>query len=475
VAVRPPQADRRRAGRRRHPGVGLTAVRACLGLGANEGDRAGAIATAIQALGDADRVTLLAASTPREYAAEGGPDGQPAYLNAAAVVETDLPPHALWGLCRTLERAAGRRRVTDWGPRPLDCDLLLYGAARIDDAALTVPHPRMAGRGFVLEPLTEVAPGAEHPRWNCTVRELRDRWRARRERARGAPVHCDGTPAYDAWRRGGHGTVGFVPTMGALHDGHRSLMRAARQECDRVVVSIYVNPLQFGAGEDLDAYPRDLAGDLALCATEGVDAVVTFQTGAMYPAGHVTRVEVAGVTEPLEGAHRPGHFTGVTTVVAKLFNIVRPDVAYFGQKDAQQCAVIRRMTADLNLPVALAVLPTVREADGLAQSSRNAYLSEEERAAAPAIAAALRATAERAADGTRDGAALRAGLRTALEHTGGIALEYAEVVDPATFAPADRIGLAALAVVAARVGPARLIDNMWLHPPFDPAEVPNAP
>jgi pantoate--beta-alanine ligase len=429
----------------------------------------------VRALDAAPGVTLLAAAPPREYAAEGGPPGQPAFLNAAAVVETELSPHALWGLCRTLEAQAGRRRVTDWGPRPLDCDLLLYGDAVFSDAALTVPHPRMAGRGFVLEPLTEVAPGARHPVWGCTVRELRDRWRARRDRPAGAPVHCDGAAAYDAWRRDGHGTIGFVPTMGALHDGHRALMQTARRECDRVVVSIYVNPLQFAPGEDLERYPRDWAGDLAQCGAEGVDAVVTFHDDAMYPPGHTTRVEVGGLTARLEGAHRPGHFTGVATVVTKLFNIVRPDVAYFGQKDAQQCAVIRRLTDDLNLPVALGILPTVREADGLARSSRNAYLSPEERAAAPALAQALRATAERAADGTRDGAALRAGLQGALDGAPGVALEYADVVDPTTFEPAERIGLAALAVVAARVGPARLIDNMWLHPPFDPAELPDAP
>lgn len=390
------------------------------------------------------------------------------------MVETELSPHALWGAGRAIEAQAGRRRVEDWGPRPLDCDLLLYGETVLADAALTLPHPRLAGRGFVLEPLTEVAPGAVHPVHGCTVRELRDRWRARRDTPRGMPVHCEGAGAMRAWRGQGSGTIGFVPTMGALHDGHRALMRSARAECDRVVVSIYVNPLQFGAGEDLASYPRDLAGDLALCAAEGADAVVTFHDAQMYPPGHTTRIEVGPVSAPLEGALRPGHFTGVATVVTKLLNLVQPDVAYFGQKDAQQCAVLQRLAADLNVAAAIAVLPTVREPDGLARSSRNAYLSESERAVAPAIAAALRATAERAADGTRDGAALRAGLQAALTGLTGLTLEYADVVDSATFRPCDRIGLAGLAVVAARIGAARLIDNMWLHPPFDSAELPHA-
>lgn len=255
--------------------------------------------------------------------------------------------------------------------------------------------------------------------------------------------------------------IGLVPTMGSLHSGHRSLMRLARERGDTVVVSVFVNPLQFGPDEDFEHYPRDLGADTRVCAEEGVDVVFAPETAAMYPAPQMVTVDAGTMGERLEGAFRPGHFTGVLTVVAKLFHLVRPDFAVFGEKDAQQIALVRRMVADLDLPVEIVGAPLSRDPDGLASSSRNAYLSEEERASALALSRALTAGREAAPGGTE---AVRAASRKVLEEaaaaTPPVRLDYLALVDPATFdeASADHIGDAVLAV-AARVGATRLIDN----------------
>jgi len=258
---------------------------------------------------------------------------------------------------------------------------------------------------------------------------------------------------------------GLVPTMGYLHAGHLSLARAARAECATVVASIFVNPAQFGPNEDLSRYPRDLPRDLNLLASAGVDLVFTPTAAEMYPAGFATYVEPDGaLTERLEAAARPGHFRGVATVVTKLFQIVAPDVAYFGQKDAQQVAVIRRMTADLNLPVELRVLPTVRERDGLAMSSRNAYLNTEERAAAVVLYRALEAgQALIASDPAASAQRVIEAMRGVIAAEPRARLEYADVCDPDTFAPLEALRAPAILAIAARVGPARLIDNFLLR------------
>ncbi len=254
--------------------------------------------------------------------------------------------------------------------------------------------------------------------------------------------------------------IGLVPTMGAFHEGHLSLMRQARHECDVVVVSLFVNPIQFNETGDLAAYPRNEQRDLTLAAQVGVDFVFAPSTTTIYPDGFATTVAVAGVTEALEGTHRGrGHFDGVTTVVAKLLNIVHPDVAYFGQKDAQQAVVIRRMAADLNFPVRIEVCPTVRAADGLALSSRNVRLSPEERGRATALHRSLSRARKLARDGEREAGAILAAARTELD-AASIDPDYLELVDAETLAPVARLnGRTALAVVAARVGETRLIDN----------------
>ncbi len=256
--------------------------------------------------------------------------------------------------------------------------------------------------------------------------------------------------------------VGLVPTMGALHAGHMSLVDLARRENDVVVVSVFVNPIQFGPAEDFARYPRDFERDARMLAAAEVDAIYRPSTEAMYPPGASTRVRVDGVAEGLEGAARPGHFEGVATVVTKLLAAVEPDRAYFGQKDAQQVAVVKRLVADLDLGVEIRVGRTVREPDGLALSSRNAYLSADERRAAVALSAALREAAEAWAGGEHDPAALRRLMLERLAAEPLLRVDYAEVVDPATFRSPGR-----LAVVAAFAGKTRLIDNHDLAEAFD--------
>ncbi len=270
----------------------------------------------------------------------------------------------------------------------------------------------------------------------------------------------------DAVRRQGR-TVGFVPTMGAFHDGHRSLMRAARANHDTVVVSLFVNPLQFGPAEDLGRYPKDLAADVAAAAAEGVDIVFAPPVEEMYPgfpAPPLTTVSVGGLTDGLCGSARPGHFDGVATVVAKLFAIIGPSTAYFGKKDAQQLAVVRRMTADLCLPVEIVGCPLVREPDGLAMSSRNRNLSPAQREAATVIHRGLQTGAELVVGGgERDAARLRRVVANVLTTEELVRLEYAEVVAADTLAPLEVLDGEVLVAVAARVGDVRLIDNMTIR------------
>ncbi len=258
-------------------------------------------------------------------------------------------------------------------------------------------------------------------------------------------------------------TVGLVPTMGALHEGHVSLIRKAREECDYVTVSIFVNPTQFGEGEDLDKYPSTLDKDLEVCDREGVDLVLTPTNEGMYPSGHTTWVEVGALSQKLEGLSRPGHFRGVTTVVSKLFSIFLPDRAYFGRKDLQQLVVIRRMVRDLNFSVKVVACPTVREKDGLAMSSRNAHLSGEEREAALCLHAALDAFEKRVAGGERDVNKLMEVLSESIITEPLAVLDYAAIVDPETLEDEKEIAAGAGGEVAAAlavwIGNTRLIDN----------------
>lgn len=259
-------------------------------------------------------------------------------------------------------------------------------------------------------------------------------------------------------------TIGLVPTMGALHDGHLSLIERAREQCDVVVVSLFVNPSQFNESADLERYPRQEDRDRELAELAGADILFAPSAEEVYPAGFATTVEVLGLTDRLEGAMRgSSHFRGVTTVVCKLLNMVAPDVAYFGQKDAQQTIVIRRMAQDLNIPVRIEVCPTVREEDGLAMSSRNAQLDVDDRARAVALHAALRAAEYAVAEGERSAGEILAAGRAAMEGF-DVEPEYLALVSPTTLEPVARLDEHALLAVAARVGAVRLIDNTMLNP-----------
>jgi pantoate--beta-alanine ligase len=258
--------------------------------------------------------------------------------------------------------------------------------------------------------------------------------------------------------------IGLVPTMGALHEGHLSLVRAAKARCDAVVATIFVNPTQFAPGEDFAKYPRTFAADCALLEKEGVDVIFAPEAAEMYPAGATTVVEVAGISDRLDGASRPGHFVGVATVVAKLFNIVQPNHAFFGQKDAAQVAVLWRMVRDLHCNLELVVCPTVREADGLAMSSRNRYLSAEQRQQALVLHRALRRVeAEIAAGVVETERLIDAGLAVLADEP-EIRVDYFRIVDPDTLEDLPDVSAGALVAVAAVVGPARLIDNVVIPP-----------
>jgi pantoate--beta-alanine ligase len=265
-------------------------------------------------------------------------------------------------------------------------------------------------------------------------------------------------------------SIGLVPTMGAFHAGHHSLMRAARERCDEVVVWLFVNPTQFNEDGDLAAYPRDEARDAAEAAALGVDVLFAPTVDEVYPPGFATTVRVEGLSDVLEGAERGrGHFAGVCTVVTKMLNMVTPDLAFFGQKDAQQVAVLRSMVRDLNIPVELVVLPTVREPDGLALSSRNARLGAQDRARAVELSRALRAAEAAVAAGERDAASIAAAARATMET---VEPDYLALVDPESFEPVQNVNGRVLVAVAARIGATRLIDNTIIHTAATPDGAP---
>ncbi len=270
-------------------------------------------------------------------------------------------------------------------------------------------------------------------------------------------------PAMEAWSRGLHREgvgIGFVPTMGALHEGHRSLIRKARLACEALVVSLFVNPSQFGPGEDYARYPRMFKDDATLCRREGVDVLFAPSAAAMYPAGFETRVAAGAVAQRWEGAVRPGHFDGVATVVTKLFSIVRPAQAFFGQKDFQQSVIVRRLAEDLNLGVTVVVCPTVREADGLALSSRNQYLTRAQRQVAPVLHEALQAGRTAILRGIRFGAPVARAMQRVVEQEPRVTVDYLACCDPQTLEPLPHITRQAVLLGAIRLGRVRLIDNL---------------
>ncbi|MFC1624580.1 pantoate--beta-alanine ligase [Candidatus Omnitrophota bacterium] len=258
-------------------------------------------------------------------------------------------------------------------------------------------------------------------------------------------------------------TIGFVPTMGFLHEGHLSLMRKAREDSDYLVVSIFVNPIQFGPREDFKKYPRDLKRDLGLCKINGVDVVFVPKRETIYPKDFFTHVDVENLTTGLCGAQRPGHFKGVVTIVAKLFNIVKPDIAYFGQKDAQQAIVIKKMAEDLNMPVKIKIMPIVREKDGLAMSSRNIYLTPEERREALSIQRSLKLVKDLYRKGERRSKNITQKMRKTILKEKDAKIDYISIVDLERLKEVDRISKKTLVALAVRIGETRLIDNVILN------------
>lgn len=390
----------------------MSATVAYLGLGSNLGDRSAQIRRALDRLDATPGVAVRRVSTLRETSPVGGP-AQPDYLNGVAELEVRLSPHALLELCKQCEREAGRDfGVVRNGPRELDLDLLLFGDSEVDSRDLIVPHPRMREREFVLAPLRELGvevdalPTPSVPRVLRTSTELglrRDLW------------------------RDGRCVVGVVPTMGALHAGHASLLERARRECDRVLATIFVNPKQFDLDADLAAYPRDFDRDFEICRQAGVDAVFAPDVSGVYPVGFASDIAVGAEASDLEGADRPGHFDGVATVVAKLLIGCGSQRAYFGQKDAQQLAVVRRLVADLGIPVEIVACPIVREPDGLALSSRNQRLGPRDRAAATVLFRALQAGRRAFDGGERRVEAILAAARRELANEPLCDVDYIEV------------------------------------------------
>lgn len=411
-------------------------------------------------------------------------EAAPAVLNTVLELRSSGSPEDVLAAAARLETAAGRDR-SDPSRRTLDVDVLAVGdAERPADPVL--PHPRCLRRAFVLGPWREIAPLFVVPGSDATVLAHARALAVGRPEAFGrlTPRPPLALPDLDgearllasreevaAWRGEAPGRVALVPTMGALHEGHAALVRRARAQAERVVVSVFVNPLQFAPGEDLEAYPRTFDSDVALLRRLGVDAVYAPEPGGFYPPDHSTYVVPEGPARGLEGEMRPEHFRGVATVVHLLFRRTRPHVAVFGRKDAQQAAVVERMARDLEMGVEIDVAPIVRDPDGLALSSRNRYLSEAERARARALPRTLEAIAT--ALGAPGTAAAAAG--DLLEHgvvalrEAGVVPEYLQLVDSRSLAPMNApaegdLERPALLVAAARVGTTRLLDNRWVVP-----------
>ncbi len=424
-----------------------------LGLGSNLGDRERHLRTALQRLGQLPGIEVLRVSPLHESTLVGDGPAQGPFLNGVAELRTTWAPAALLAVCKQLEAEAGRvLPALRNQPRPLDLDLLLWGDLHVDTRDLVLPHPRWHEREFVLRPLRELGyDPATLPR-------------------RRAPFVVEPPHEFAAlcsrWLAGGH-VIGLVPTMGSLHAGHQSLMQLARQECDRVVATIFVNPLQFGPKEDFAAYPRDLSGDLKICRAAGVDAVFAPTVAQMYAPSFCSHVAVGAAAEGMEGALRPGHFSGVATVVARLFALSRAQRAYFGEKDAQQLAVVRRMAKDLGFPLQIVPCPIVREPDGLAMSSRNVYLGPQDRAASAVLSRALASANHAFARGERDRDRLLARARAVLATEPRCALDYLELrsdpdLEPLPPGPIDggRLLVAGRFVDGPR--PVRLLDNLRL-------------
>ena len=420
-------------------------VTSYIGLGSNLGDRRKNIAKALELIKAIPSVRIVKSSSLYESRPQGCPSGSPDFLNSAIKVKTSLSAQTLLRQLQAIEHRLGRKRPKQrFAPRGIDLDILLYGRQKINQPCLKIPHPCLKERTFVLKPLKEIDPGlirslaGEIP---LISKISRMRW-------------------FIAGVKKQNKTIGFVPTMGYLHQGHLSLIKQAKKDCDICILSIFVNPIQFGPKEDYKKYPRDLEQDRILAKSAGCDCVFFPEASQMYQAGYLTYVNVEKIADYLCGAYRPGHFKGVATVVAKLFNIIQPDTAYFGQKDYQQALVIKRTIEDLNMPLKIKVMPIVREPDGLALSSRNVYLGAQERSDAVVLFKSLEKAKEMILEGERESAKVISMMKSEISRKKSSRIEYLSVADAKTLEPLKHIKKKALIVLAAYFGKTRLIDNI---------------
>ncbi len=417
-----------------------------IGIGSNLGDRERNIRRAIAFLKEA-RIEVLKESSLIETEPVGF-QKQGKFLNGVLEVSTNLEPAKLLKTFKSIEKKMGRVKTIRNGPRIIDLDILLYEDKVIRTPRLIIPHPRMLKRNFVMKPLKEIA--LRNSKANAfkdvmriivSIGEIKKFIKSARQRGR---------------------AIGFVPTMGYLHEGHLSLMRQAKKDCDICAVSIFVNPLQFGPGEDFKRYPRDIKKDEFLSKTAGVDIIFYPSVKMMYPSQHLTYVEVEKISDGLCGVSRPGHFKGVATVVTKLFNIIQPDIAYFGQKDIQQAVVIQRMVKDLNMPLKIKVMPIMRDKDGLALSSRNAYLNRQQRKDAPVLWQSLKKAGHLIKDGQRSAEEIISVIHKIIRTKKTAKIDYVECVDAINLQPLKEIRGRVIVAVAAWFGKTRLIDNIIL-------------
>ncbi|MCI0652364.1 MAG: pantoate--beta-alanine ligase [Planctomycetes bacterium] len=451
----------------------ISPARVVLGIGSNLGDRIALLAAARRRLEETGSFLIMRASSIVESEPIGPP--QPRYLNQVLIGETRLPPEELVAAAKRIETELGRRAALPWGPREIDIDVLAYGALQVRSQSITLPHPEIAGREFVLAPWAEIDADAHVPGLDRTVAALladlrRDAGRAGRilatvaDEGRREMKIVRTLAAVREWRDAVPAAerVGFVPTMGALHEGHRALVARARDECAHAAVSVFVNPFQFGAGEDFASYPRDEAGDAEAARAAGADLLWFAGAGDLYPTTPVVRIDFPDLAARLCGRSRPGHFAGVALIVAKLFHIFRPTRAYFGEKDFQQLQIVRRLARDLDFDVEIVACPTVREGSGLALSSRNRRLSAAGRNAATALYRGLNEARRAFARGERSVQALRATAERCFRAEADVEIEYLELVAPDTLAEAAAATAESVLLVAARIEGVRLIDNVVL-------------
>lgn len=416
-----------------------------IGLGSNLGDRRKNIEKVLELIKTIPSVKIVKSSSFFETQPQGCPPASPDFLNSALKIKTSLSAPALLERLQDIEHRLGRKRTKERNaPRGIDLDILLYGRQKINRPRLIIPHPRLKERPFVLKPLKEIDPGLIR----SLAAEISVVSKISRMRSFAAGVKKQ------------HKTIGFVPTMGYLHPGHLSLIRQAKKDCDICLVSIFVNPIQFGPREDYKKYPRDLEVDSILAKSAGGDCIFYPQAKDMYDMGYSTYVNVEKITDYLCGASRPGHFRGVATVVAKLFNIVQPDIAYFGQKDFQQALVIKKMVKDLNMPLKIKVMPIVRDSDGLALSSRNVYLSAREKSDALVLSRSLQKAKEIILRGERKAGKIIAVMRNEISRKKSARIDYIAIAHAQTLEPLEYVKKKALIALAVYFGKTRLIDNI---------------